>query len=170
MLYSIFIRFAITTVQAPSFCRGEYTQSGTYAIDGKQAYILRQDSDSVIATAVNNDKSTDTYVVRKDNRAILQKVHFANDTVAVALYDHIAYIFNDGLGTWVDTVTGQIVDSNQKILSIDSYGLNNNGNFEVSAIITIWYRDGTVQNLAKIPFSGITQGYSVSDNGTFQAL
>lgn len=171
LLLSIFILvFAfmpvlfMTSLNLPQSCNGTYKSTNpppkiAYTFpDGTQGIVLNENATSLVATKIAyNQPSHPTHVYlirRRDDKALWQK-DFANDTVAVECDSDTAYVFNDALGYFIDTNTGERQDI---VLSMDNYGYNDHAIFQTIGIMTIWRRDGSVSSLAHLYFSGIEKG------------
>lgn len=160
IVYAFITRgFFITTVPIPAYCDGVYSEEPAYTMpDGTPGVLVAQDADVTIAAKIDAKDESDVYVVRRADTKIIWQNHFKDDTIAVAFDDAYAYIFNDALGNWVNKETGR--EDMDRILSIDTYGQNTN-NFETTGIFSIWHKDGSVQSLRILTFSGIIKGCAV---------
>ena len=162
---------AVTTVDPPASCDGSYTGTDRRIRVGEKTMILLiQEKDVLVAAEVDAaTRASTVHLVRTPDLAVLYSVSYPDDNVAVAMSGTTVFLFNEALGTMVDRATGAPVRE-RMVVSIDSYGRNVpdsfentgmfgwRGTFETSGYFSIWWRDGSVELLQELTFSGLQDG------------
>lgn len=167
---AIAIRFGIGSIQLATDCDSTYAN---HHIPSALAYMFRSGSEGILlihdtSTAIvatvdyqHMPHPSTIALVRTSDEKVLWNITFPHDTVAVAMDTTTAYIFQDGIGYFIDKHTGQQEDN---YMTMDSYGINDRGFFETVGIISSWKTDGSVKLLTSLTFNGIAQGCYINGN------
>ena len=167
-IYAIQIRFHTVTVTLPAACDGTYTSVNrpadlAYTLpDGSRGISISEDANTVLVAKIDTiqpQHPSEVFLIRKGDGKILWNTDFQNDNVAVAMDQDTAYIFNVGIGYFIDKQTGKPIHT---LMTMDSYGTNTLGYFETSGIISSWNADGSVKSLPYLLFSGVVRGCYIS--------
>jgi hypothetical protein len=162
--------FLVTSFNLPSSCNGTYKSADisreiSYIFpDGTRGVLINQNASSLVATKIDYNlpsHPTHTYLIRRSDNKVLWHIDFADDTVAVAFDNDTAYVFNNALGYFLDTQTGERKDV---ALSMDNYGYNDHDKFQTTGIFTTWHRDGSVKSLSRLYFNGVERGCYITGN------
>ena len=168
LIYAILIRLFTTSVYLPTYCDGTYNQSKIpanfeYSLPdkGKGILITSDDSTAVVATLDydHSPHSNTLSIINKATDTILFRVYFPDDNLAAAIDSSTVYLFNKGIGLFIDKLTGE---RENYFLTMDAYGTNTLGYFETSGIISSWNKNSSVKSLPHLSFNGIVQGCYIS--------
>ena len=168
LIYAILIRLFTTSVYLPTYCDGTYDQSNIpsyleYLLPDNEKGILinSDDSTAVVATLdyEHSPHSSTLFVINKASGNLLFRLYFPDDNIAAAMDTSTVYLFNRGIGIFVNKLTGE---RENYFLTMDSYGTNDLGYFEISGIISSWNKNGSVKSLDHLSFNGIVQGCYIS--------
>jgi hypothetical protein len=168
LIYAILIRFFTTSVYLPAYCDRTYNQSNIpsnleYSLPDKEKGILINADDSIAVVATidydHSAHSSTLFIINKATGNILFRINFPDDNLAAAIDNSTVYLFNNGLGFFVDKLTGK---RENYFLTMDEYGTNTLGYFETTGIISSWNKNGSVKSLPHLSFNGIVQGCYVS--------
>ena len=177
LTYAFMIILLITTVQLPASCDSTYHSASLpaalrYSLPrGAEGIVISEDAGTLVVARIDYERSphpSTVFLINRSNGTILWSGSLPIDNIAAAMDDDTAYIFYEGLGDFIDKRTGMRHD---RFLSMDNYGMNTNGNFQTTGIISFWKRDGTVKSLPRLTFNGIVRGcYIRGDTGEITRL
>ncbi len=168
LIYGILIRLFTTSVYLPTYCDGTYHQSNIpsnleYSLPDKvKGILINSDDSAAVVATIDYDHSphpSALFLINKASGDILLRTYFPDDNIAVAMDNSTIYLFNKGIGLFVNKLTGE---RENYFLTMDTYGTNTLGYFETSGIISSWNRTGSVKSLPHLSFNGIVQGCYVS--------
>ena len=175
--YAFLIILLITTVQLPAACDSTYHGASLPAAlrytlpGGAEGIVVSEDAGTQVVARIDYERSphpSTVFLVNRSGGSILWSGSLPGDNIAAAMDDDTAYIFYEGLGDFIDKRNGRRYD---RFLSMDNYGMNTNGDFQTTGIISFWKRDGTVKSLPRLTFNGIVQGcYIRGDTGEITRL
>lgn len=160
---------AVATVDTPPSCDGSYTNNDRrIRIDGRTMISLIEERDVLVTAEVDaTTRASTVRLIRTTDHTLLFSISYPDDNIAVAVSPTTVFLFNEALGTLIDRDTGA---RTRRLVSIDSYGRNVpdsfentgifgwRGTFETTGYFSIWRRDGSVELLQKLTFSGIQNG------------
>jgi hypothetical protein len=177
LTYAFAIILLITTVPVPASCDSTYHGTGMPAAlgytlpGGADGIVVSEDADTLIVARPDYEwppHPITVFLVNRSDGKILWSAGFPSDNIAAAIDDDTAYVFYEGLGEFIDRHTGLRQD---RVLSMDNYGMNTNGKFQTTGIISFWKRDGTVKSLSRLTFSGVVRGCHIrGDTGEITRL
>ena len=171
-IYAIVPEFERTRVMLPAFCG---TAAGTgpprefaYHLAGVgSTTLLAGDGQTVVVAAIDSTHSpfpSTVYLARKSDNQILWSQRFEDDLLSANIEDGVLYLYNDKLGYWLDTRTGE---HKKVFFTIDNYGgvsptdlpvmvsTTPTGRWyvETTAVISSWNRDGSVDSRRHVTFN-----------------
>ncbi len=168
LIYGLLIRSFTTSVYLPAYCDGTY-QQGTipsnleYSLPDKtKGILINSDDRTAVVAMIDYDHSphpSTLFVINKASGNILFRTDFADDNIAAAMDNNTVYLFNKGIGFFVDKLTGE---RENYFLTMDTYGTNELGYFETTGIISSWNKNGSVKSMPHLFFNGIMQGCYIS--------
>jgi hypothetical protein len=168
LIYAILIRLFTTSVQLPTYCDGTYHQGNIpsnlkYSLPDKvRGILINSDNNTAVVATIDYDHlphPSTLFLINKASGDILLRTYFPDDNIAAALDYNTVYLFNNGIGLFVNKLTGE---RENYFLTMDTYGTNTLGYFETSGIISSWNRNGSVKSLPHLSFNGIVQGCYIS--------
>jgi hypothetical protein len=141
----------------------------------RQDYVIPQIGSSVLLTSdaktavvvmidLNNTNFNSTiYLVNKSDNSTVTKLSFANDFLAATIRNNVLYIYNGGLGYFLNPSSGEPVN---KIVSMDNYRdvlvTGHGAIIQTTAIIAGLYSDGSFFEQPSLNFSAIAYGCFIS--------
>ncbi len=168
LTYGISIRLLTTSVALPEYCDGTFGQAQipsnleySFPDETKGILLGSDDSTAVVATLdyAHPPHPGTLFIIDRASGKTVLRVNFPDDNIAAAMDSNTVYLFNKGIGLFVDKVTGE---RENYFLTMDTYGTNEFGYFETSGVVSSWDRNGSVKSLAYLTFNGIVQGCYVS--------
>jgi hypothetical protein len=168
LIYGIFIRRFTTSVYLPAYCDGTYQPGNVpsnlaYSLPDKSTGVLINSDAGIAAVVTLDDEHAPhpgaLFLINKASGNILLQTGFPDDNIAVAIDNSTVYLFNKGIGLFVNKLTGEREDY---FLTMDTYGTNELGYFETSGIISSWNKNGFVKSMPHLSFNGILHGCYIS--------
>jgi hypothetical protein len=171
LIYAVLIRLHTVKVFLPPDCDGTYRLAAIPAAlrysfpDGAPGILIDSDERTAVVATLDVERPSHpstVFIIRKESRHVLWQMDFPDDNIAVSMDGGTVYVFNKGLGYFVNELTGE---GENYFLTMDTYGTNDRGYFETTGIISSWDRDGSVKSLPRLAFRGIAHGCYVSADG-----
>ena len=176
LIYGVLIRLHTVKVYLPGDCDGTYRAAAIpaalrYELPGGTAGILVATSPrTAVVAAIDYGRpphASTLFVIHKESGRVLWQTNFPDDNIAVSMDGGTVYLFNTGIGFFVNELTGEREDY---FLTMDTYGTNDRGYFETTGIISTWNRNGKVKSLPRLSFNGIVRGCYISADGHVTSL
>jgi hypothetical protein len=176
LIYAVLIRLYTIKVQLPSDCDGTYRPANIPAAlryplpDGAEGVLIDSNQRTAVVATLDYERPphrSTVFIIHKESRQVVWQMDFPDDNIAASMDGGTVYVFNKGLGYFVNELTGA---GENYFLTMDTYGTNDRGYFETTGIISSWDRNGSVKSLPRLAFSGITRGCYVSAEGRLTRL
>jgi hypothetical protein len=168
LIYAILIRLFTTSVYLPPYCDGTYQPSNIqssleYSLpDQAKGVLINSDDSLAVVATIDYDHAPHPgtlFLINKATGNILLHTYFPDDNIAVAIDSSTVYLFNKGIGLFVNKLTGE---RESYFLTMDAYGTNDLGYFETSGIISSWNKNSSVKSMPHLSFNGIVHGCYIS--------
>ena len=128
--------------------------------------LLAGDARSAVVVVIdynNSDFSSTLYVLNRVNNSTVTQISFSNDFLAAAFKNNGLYIYNGGLGFFLNPVTGGPMS---RIFTIDNYRdvsmVGGDALVQTTAIIAGLHGDGSFFDEPSLNFSVIAYGCLLS--------
>jgi len=128
--------------------------------------LLTSDAKSAVVVMVdfnNSNFNSTLYLLSKSDNSTIAEMSFSNDFLAATIRNNVLYIYNGGLGYFLNPNSGESVN---KIFSIDNYRdvsvTGDSAIIQTTAIIAGLYADGSFFNEPNLNFNAMAYGCLIS--------
>ena len=167
-IYGNYIDSNLLTAQTRTKIPLQYIQPNFSIPTVGRGVLLASDAKSAVVVVVDYNNSlfnSTLLLVNKSDNSILKEMSFNNDFLAATINSNILYVFNSGLGYFIDTNNGMSVN---RIFTIDNYrGISLSHNIvtmRTTAVVAGLYASGRVMYQSKMTFSDIDYGCIVDQS------